>query len=325
MDGIPDNSSRKCYYAFKMVVVLTGSNIYMLQKSLSDTVTEFTKKSGDSIERFDGGDMTSADTLIDAVRSISFLEPRKLVIVRDFSGCKDVAERIESIIEQTADTTELLLVDPSLDRRTTLYKYLKSKCEIRSYDPLQPHELERWLADEAKKFHINIGAQERRFLVDRVGPDQQLLFQELKKLSFCSGNITKKLIEELVEPTPQSKVFDMLDALFHGKAERAQQLYEDQRAQGEEPQKLLAMITWQLQQLTLAVFAPDKSVATLVGSGMSSYSAQKALSMSKHISKSDLRFYVTALAEVDLLSKTSADIESALEVFFSEVIQRRQR
>jgi DNA polymerase III delta subunit len=126
----------------------------------------------------------------------------------------------------------------------------------------------------------------------------------------------------LIEPNPQSKVFDMLEALFSGNMARAQELYRDQRSQGEEPQKLLAMITWQLQQLTQAVFAPIQSVETLISSGMSPYLAKKALHLARKISKKDLQFYVTELAEIDMQSKTNADIESALTVYFSEVTYR---
>lgn len=307
-----------------MVVVLTGSNSYLLQKSLHELIAEFTKKSGDSIERFDGTEITNADNVLDAVRSVSFLEPKKMVVVRDFSQSKDLAEKIETIVDQTADSTELVLVDPKLDKRTAMYKYLKKSCDVKSFDMVQPYELERWLADEAKKLGSKISSSDIRFLIERVGPNQQLLGQELSKLALNSSEITKSTIEELVEPTPQSKVFDMLDALFNGDAKRAQDLYEDQRSQGEEPQKLLAMITWQLQQLTYAVFAPVKSVDSLVAAGMSPYSAQKALVMAKRISKSDMKFFITELADIDMQSKTNADIESALAVYFSEITERQR-
>lgn len=305
--------------AVLMVVVLTGSNTFLLQNNLYDLIDKFQDEFGDSIERFDGTELTTADSVLDAVRSVSFLEPRKMVIVRDFAQSKDISEAIESIVEQTADTTELVLVDSKLDKRTAMYKYLKKSCDVKSFDNIQPYELEKWLATEAKTLNAKISSRDIRFLIERVGPNQQLLAQELSKLAVYSADITRETIEELVEPTPQSKVFDMLDALFNGNAKKAQELYEDQRAQGEEPQKLLAMITWQLQQLTFAVFSPVKSVDSLVSAGMSPYSAQKALNLAKHISKSDLKFFITELAEIDMQSKTNADIESALAVYFSEV------
>ncbi len=303
-----------------MVVVLTGKNTYALQSSLHEIASKFVSEFGDSIERFDGSEIVNADGVLDAVRSVSFLEPRKLVIVRDFGQSSDVMTKIETIVEQTADSTDLLLVDSKLDKRTAGYKYLKKECDLRSFDELQGYELERWAIEEAKKLEVKLTSSNAKFLVDRVGPDQQLLSQEIVKLSLNGPEISHELIEELVEPNPQSKVFDMLDALFSGNGEKAQELYEDQRAQGEEPQKLLAMITWQLQQLVLAVYAPVKTVDAVVASSkISPYSAQKALQLAKNISKADLKFYITELAQIDLQSKTSADIESALAVYFSEV------
>jgi DNA polymerase III delta subunit len=302
-----------------MVVVLTGRNSYLLQNNLQDTIQSFTDKFGDSIERFDGSELTSADGVLDAVRSISFLEPRKLVVVRDFAQCKDLIVKIESVVGQTAESTDLLLVDPKLDKRTSAYTFLKKNSELRIFDDVAPYELQRWLVDKSKSIGLNLSSDLVKFLVDRVGPNQQLLSSELNKLFLQTEPITKAMIEELVESTPQSKVFDMLEALFAGNPQKAQELYLDQRAQGEEPQKLLAMITWQLQQLTLAVFAPNKSVDTLVSAGMSPYSAQKALQMAKHITPTDLKFYITVLAEIDAMSKSTADIESALSVYFSEI------
>ncbi len=307
-----------------MVVVLTGSNAYLLQDYLHKLIDDFTEKYGDSIERFDGAELTSSDSILDAVRSVSFLDPRKMVIVRDFAQNKDILDKIESVVEQTAETTNLVLIDPKLDKRTAAFKYLKSSCDVKSFDEKLPYELENWVKEEAKNLGVTIGGPEARYLVERVGLNQQLIAQELTKMSISSKVITRNLIDELVDATPQSKVFDMLGALFIGDGKKAFELYKDQRAQGEEPQKLLAMITWQLQQLTLAVFSEIKSVEAMKSLGMSPYSAQKALQMAEHISRSDLKFYIRELAEIDMQSKTSADVESALAVYFSEVIERQR-
>jgi DNA polymerase III subunit delta len=306
-----------------MVVVLTGNNSFSLQEYLQNTVIKFREKSGDSIERFDGSELTNADSVIDAVRSVSFLEPRKLVIVHDFAQNKDILEKIESLIEQTADSTDLILIDQKLDKRTAAYKYLNKNCDVKVFDEMKPYDLERWLLAEVKSSGIDMTSNDVRFLIDRVGFNQQLLKSELTKLSLSDRQINIELIEEMVEPTPQSKVFDMLEALFSGSAAKAQELYKDQRAQGEEPQKILGMITWQLQQMTLAVFAPEKSVSTLTNAGMSPYVAEKTLRLTSQITPDDMRFYITELAEIDHVSKTSADIESALAVYFAEVSYRQ--
>lgn len=306
-----------------MTIVLTGKNSYALRSELQKVTATFVTKHGDSIERFDGSELTSMDTVLNAVRSISFLEPRKLVIVRDFGQSKDLMDRIEDLITQVAESTELVLVDEKLDKRTAGYKYLKKNVTITEFNALQEYESEKWLHSLARELHASLTPAMAKYLVSRVGNDQLRLEQELKKIAISGHEITKDYIDSLTEPQPTSKVFDMLDALFDGKLEKAWSLYKDQRAQGEDPHKILAMITWQLSQLTLAVHAPMKTVDTLKSAGVSPYGAQKLIRMSASISKQQLREYIQELATIDEQIKTSADVESALETYFVYVCGNR--
>jgi DNA polymerase III subunit delta len=220
-----------------MVVVLTGLNNYTLQEKLRELVSEFKNKHGDSIERFDATEINNTDAVLDAVRSVSFLDPRKMVIVRDFGQNKQILEKIEEMLEQTAETTDLVLVDPKLDKRTASYKYLLKNCDVQKFENLQSYELENWVKNEAKQLDIKISPRDAAYLVDRVGENQLMLAQELKKLALNSREISREVIEEMVEANPNSKVFDMLEALFSGNAKQAEKLYKEQRALGEEPQK----------------------------------------------------------------------------------------
>jgi DNA polymerase III delta subunit len=305
-----------------MIVVLTGSNFYFLHSELQKLIKEFSNKYGESIEKFDANELTKSDPVLDAVRSMSFLEPKKMVIVRDFAQNKQLLDNIEDIVHQTADSTDLVLVDPKLDKRTSAYKFLEKNCELKRFENLQFYELEKWASNESQKLKINISASDIKYFIERVGPNQQMLYQELKKLAFVDKNINRDVIDEMVDANPQSKVFDMLEALFSGNGDLAEKLYREQRAQGEEPQKIIAMITWQLQQLTMAIYSKTKSNKDLIDAGLSSYSANKALNLASNITKNDLVFLVNELAEIDMQSKTSADVESALVVYFSEVVEK---
>ena len=308
----------------RMIKVLTGKNSYALQDELQRIVSAFKKEHGDSIERFDGSELASTDGLLDAVRSISFLEPRKLVVVRDFAQSKELMDKIEEVIAQVADTTDVLFVDQKLDKRTAGYKFFQKNVDVKDYKLMQEYESAGWLASEAKNRDARLSTANAKYLVARVGNDQLRLEQELRKLVISGGEITKARINELTDAQPQSKVFDMLDALFQGELDKAWKLYRDQRAQGEDPHKIIAMITWQLSQLTLAVHAPMKTVDTLKSAGVSPYDAQKLLRMSKNISKQQLRSYINELATIDEQIKTSADVKSALETYFVFVCRKYQ-
>jgi DNA polymerase-3 subunit delta len=295
----------------------------MIGKQLSQLIDDFVSKNGDSIERFDGSELSDVDDLLDAVRSISFLEPRKLVVVRNFGQNKELLDKIEIIIEQTADSTDLLLVDEKLDKRTSVFKYLQKNVDVKVCKELEHHELEKWVIDEVEKSGGKISGSDVRFLIDRVGINQLRLKNEIDKLVLRSDEINKQSIEELVDLTPQGKVFAMLDELFRGNAKKAWELYLDQRLQGEEPQKIIGMITWQLQQLTYAVFAPMKTVAALTEVGMSPYTARNVLQQATVITKRNIMQFTKQLADIDAQSKTNADVESALAVYFSAVSSLR--
>jgi len=257
------------------------------------------------------------------VRSISFLEPRKLVVVRDFGQSKELMDRIEDIVGQVADSTDFVLVDEKLDKRTAGYKYLKKNVEVIDYIPLQEYESEKWLTKLAAELTTKLSPSAAKYLIARVGNDQLRLEQELIKLASNGREVTQNLIDDLTEQQPQSKVFDMLDALFQGRLDSAWMLYKDQRAQGEDPHKIIAMITWQLTQLTLAIHAPMKTVDTLKSAGVSPYGAQKLLRMSNRITKDQLKSYINELATIDEHIKTSADVESALETYFVFVCNKQ--
>lgn len=304
-----------------MIEVLSGNNERAIHDRLREIIAEFEKEHAGSIERFDGAELESADTVIDAVRSISFLDPKKLVIVRDFAQSRDLLDNTEQIVEQTADSTDLVILG-NFDKRSSTYKYLKSEVKFVEYKELSTSELTNWINEYTKSFNGKISNQAATYLIEQVGANQYRLKNELDKLMLCEREIDRDLIDELVEPVPQSKIFAMLDALFSGRGEQAWRIYKDQRAQGEEPQKILSMIVWQLQQLSLAVFTPVKSKKVLIDAGVSPYTAQKSLNMASNISPANLRYFIDNLAKIDYQSKTSADIESALAVYISDVASK---
>lgn len=301
-----------------MKVVLSGSNDHLIHEELLSIVKNFNEEHSGSIERFDGAELTSSDLVLDAVRSISFLDPRKLVIVSNFAESKDLLDKCEDIVKQTADSTDLVIIG-KFDKRSVAYKYLTINTEFKTFEDLNLPELSKWAVNYATEQGGLIQYEAASYLVEQIGTNQYRLKNEMDKLLTTGQDIDRDLIDELVEPTAQSKVFALLDAVFNGQSKLAWNLYKDQRAQGEEPYKILAMIVWQLQQLTLAVHSPQKTKDALVRAGLSPYSATKNLQLARKITKAKLRYYIDQLAEIDMKSKTSANIESALAVYIADV------
>jgi len=300
-----------------MLVTLTGSNHFLLRQRLDELVKKFSDEYGElAVERIDAIEAES-QAVIDAISSLPFLASRKLVILRDISTNKAVTDQIEQIIDAAGKTTDLIIYDPALDKRTSYFKVLKSQTKLEEFGDLDKKQLVKWLADEAKKQDARLTLADANYLIERVGANQELLANELSKLVIYDPQISKQNIELLTQPTPQSRIFDLLDASFGGDKKRALELYEEQRAQRVEPQAILAMIAWQLHLVTLAKVAGERSSQQIAqDTGVNPYPLQKAAALAQKLSDAKIKTLVDEALEIDWQSKTtSLDLDEALKTY----------
>ncbi len=298
-----------------MITTITGKNTHALQAALHAMVADARSQFGDmGVERFDAQEV-DADQILQAVQSLPFLVPQKLVVVQNAQANTELMNRVDELIDRTADTVDVVLIGPVFDKRKSSFSVLKKRTKLREFAEPKPYELPSWVVGEAKQLHATISKNDAQYLVDRVGADQMLLKSELKKLTLNTSTITRADIDLHTEQSSQSTVFEMLDAAFSGASDRTIALYRDQRKQRVEPHYIVAMLTWQLHALALAVYADPQTEQTLVGAGQSPYAARKALSLARRITRAQLRTYISDLCELDGAIKTSAEPDAALELY----------
>ncbi len=299
----------------QMIVTLTGSNQYQIKQKLDLLIGEFVKQHGElALEKFDGEEL-EVNQLVDAVQNLPFLSTKKMVVVRNLSLNKTGAETIEQIISAVHEGVDLIFYEPHIDKRTGYYKVLKSKTDFLEMSELDNSTLAKWLVEEASQTGARLSQADAIYLIDRVGTNQVLLANELTKLITYSQKITRENINLLTEKTPQSKVFDLMDAAFAGNRVRALELYDEQRAQKVEPQEIIAMFAWQLRLIAAAKYAGNKKPADIAKDfGMSPYPVTKAFGLAKKTSEAKLTQMVSELLKIDRLGKTSPiDLDEALK------------
>jgi DNA polymerase III subunit delta len=300
-----------------MKVTLTGSNFYLLKQRLDELAGKFVKEHGElALQRIDAEEVESA-TILEAVQSLPFLASRKMVVVRNGSANKGISGQIEQIIDSAGDTTDVIFYEPSPDKRSSYFKMLKAQTQFEEFNELDNRGLAKWLVDAAKKQGATLTQADANYLVERVGANQQLLASELDKLITYDPKISRTGIDLLTEKTPQSKVFDLLDAAFAGDKERALELYADQRAQKVEPQAIMAMIAWQLKLLALAKLGANKSSQQIAkDASLSPYPVMKAQNLARKIDDNKLRSMIADALEIDEKSKTTAiNLDEALKTY----------
>jgi DNA polymerase III subunit delta len=298
-----------------MITTLAGSNSFTLQSKLDGFIGAFIKEQGDlAVERVDGQE-AEFEKIRESLTSLPFLASKKLVVIRDGSANKKFAEEAEQIFNEVPETTDVILVEPKLDKRLAYYKFIKKSTDFQEFNEMDINGLAKWLADEAKakKGSLNIG--DARYLAERVGADQQLLSNELEKLLLYDAQITRQTIDLLTEAAPQSTIFQLLEAAFAGNDKRSLQLYEEQRALKVEPQQIIAMLAWQINVLAVIKTAGDRSADQIAKEArLNPFVVRKSQSIARQLSLGELKKLISDLLDIDKKSKrTSIDTDEALQ------------
>jgi DNA polymerase-3 subunit delta len=303
------------------IITLTGENWFGLSASLRKIIDDFVQEHGDmAYEQLDG-ETAEIARISEAIHSAPFLASKKLVVLRTPSANKQFAEEAEKILGGADDTTDVVIVEPKLDKRLAYYKFLKKTTDFREFLPLDERALARWLVESAKNRGGKLSPADATYLVDRVGADQQLLASELEKLLLYKPEISKDTINLLTDQAVQSTIFQLLDAAFAGNKQRALQLYDEQRAQKVDPLAIIAMLSWQLHVLALLVYAGERSADEVAREAkISPYTAKKSATVARRLSKADIKRYVAKLLAIDKRARReSIDLDDALRLYLLEL------
>ncbi len=300
-----------------MIVTLTGNNSLMLQQELHRRITDFVETYSDmGLERFDGEE-AEYDRMREALESLPFLASKKMVVLRLPGANKQFVEHAEKLFAELPETTEVIVVEPKLDKRSVYYKLLKKVTDFKDFTELDGVQLGRWLTDYAKDKGGLLSAADARYLVDRVGSNQQLLANELDKLIVYAPAISRQSIDLLCEPAPQSTVFQLVDAAFAGNDKRVLALYREQRAQNVEPQAIIGMLAWQLHIIALIASAESRSDSDISREAkLSPFVVQKSRALTRRVTPAQIKQQVRDLLRLDISLKSSAiDADDAVQAF----------
>jgi DNA polymerase III subunit delta len=298
-----------------MILTLTGENSFSLQQALRQLTDDFVKVNGDlALERIDGEE-AELEQINEALNALPFLASKKLIVLRAPSANKQFQEQAEQLLSGLPETNDVVLVEPKLDKRTAYYKYLKKQTDFREFPELDQHGLAGWLVDAAKQQQGSLSQADARYLIERIGASQQLLSNELEKLLLYSSQIDRRTIDLLTEATPQSTIFELLEAAFAGRSRRAAELYAEQRALKVEPAQIIAMLAWQLHTLAVIKAAGDRSVDQIAREAkLNPFVVRKSQGVARKLTLNELKKLIDDLLKLDVAMKTtSIDADEALQ------------
>lgn len=292
------------------IITLTGDNTYEIRHALNKQINMHTTERDQlAIERIDAT-LLPADKVAAVVARLdspSLFSGHRLVIVRDLSLNPDLSDQMIEVLDVPPSITDVIIVDPHLDRRSKLYKALKNKTNFREFKVLKEYELISWIIKTVDERSGKISRSDATFLADRSGLNQERVSQEIDKLLVLSPTITRPLIELLVEPSIDSTMFNLTDAAFAKQKVKALTIYDEQRRLGVQPIQIIGSISWQLHLLALVKSSGEKQSGEIADAAkLNPWSVNKAKQLVRGISQKELIKAVEKLLIIDDRSKSTA-------------------
>lgn len=298
-----------------MIVTLTGSNSFAIIARLNQLITDFVDKHGDlALERIDGQE-TNFQKINEAFNGLPFLSDKKMVVLREASTNKEFTEKFEQLFNKLPDSTDVILVEPKLDKRLSFYKFLKKNTEFQEFNDLDINSLTSWIVKEVQQSGGKISIGDARYLVERVGTNQLMLSNDLQKLLLNNKEISRTTIDLLTDETPQSTIFQLLEAAFAGNKNKTISLYAEQRALKVEPQQIVAMLAWQLHVLAVIKAAGNRSADEIAKDAkLNPFVVRKSQGIARKLSLSEIKNLISKLIDIDIKSKSiNIDLDEALQ------------
>lgn len=255
-----------------MISLILGPD-YGLAHSLLRRILKDRDPSGDSTSTLDGKS-AGIRQVINDISSIGFFSAGRVVVVEDLMtrlGKQGARENgappdWDALFKAVPEASTLILIDPSLSAVPALVKKaLPKSANIDVSKPPRGPQLISWIQDQAKHQQSSIepraaqalatalypqswASEPRNPAYDRP-PDMELMEHEIAKLALSAypNPITVETIEQMVNRESDDQLFTFLDAAASGKASIALVELQKLLDTGEDPAKLLAQLSQNIE------------------------------------------------------------------------------
>ncbi|MCP4405234.1 MAG: DNA polymerase III subunit delta [bacterium] len=300
----------------KSIYVFQGQETFLLEECLDlMKQTLVPAESADfNFSKFAAGDTEIGD-IMDQLQTMPFLSKWRLVIVTDIQNLKAAEQKLLlTYCSSPNPSTCLLVTTPKLDGRTKFGQTLKKQAEIVQFWKMFERDLPSWITRRAKKYERTMLIQAAHLLLEFVGNDLRQLDNELKKIVAYSHSreIDPEVVQQVVGNIRERDVFELVDALGSGDAIEALGILEQLLIEGEQPLRILAMVSRQFRLLwkAKACLAEQRSLSSKQLAGKINVpfrSAEGILRQVPHFSQIKLKEGLKRLCDVDRALKSSTN------------------
>ncbi|MFO8101190.1 MAG: DNA polymerase III subunit delta [Dehalococcoidia bacterium] len=329
-----------------MFIILYGEDDFTIRESLKQIKSECGETGmGEADTASLDGSKVTPDELTAVCNTISFLAPKRIVIVEGLLGSFEAKGKRGKGKGKTPelkqwefmakmpipDSTVLVLLDGKLTKTNPLLKKLAPVAEVRECSPLdiKGKKLPGWIGSRVKASGSEITARATGLLISLIGNDLWVLANEIDKLClYAAGRrIEEADVNLLVSYAREENVFHLVDAIIQRRKEEALKMLHQHFVEGKPPAYLLFMITSEFRLLLQARDLssrrmPIKDIAAKIGEPKE-WKVEKMLRQAQGYSIPRMERAYRKLLETDLAIKTGLmEGETALDLLVADLCQK---
>ncbi|MBQ1273832.1 MAG: DNA polymerase III subunit delta [Cellulosilyticum sp.] len=253
------------------------------------------------------------DKLKDVIETLPFFAEYKLVYLKDTGyfkpGRKEESEKFEALINDLPEYIVLLVDEREADKRSKLYKTMKSNHEVIEFDYPGEDVVVKMLQDKSKEDQIIVEQSTLYYLVRNMPEDVEYILGEWQKLiSYVEdGKITRQAIDNVCVFSLETRVFELVKKIAAGKSDEALQIYSRMLQSKESPIGILVLIARQFRVMYQVKYLKAKGQdmkQIAAQTKMPYFAVKEMLDQVSQYSFSGLETLIEASLETDRMLKT---------------------
>jgi len=258
--------------------------------------------------------------VLDDLRTLPFLAPRRAVIVRDADAFVSAhRSALEKYLAAPVETACLILMVSSWPKNTRLHKVVAKIGEAIECSLPGHSNLRHWISQAAKRRGKKVAPDAAELLGEWIGRDLAGIDSELEKLSLFVDKretITLADVSAVVTATAGPAAFALADALTTSDAGAALSALRGMMTTRGEEFRILGMVAWHLRRALQAqqMVAAGQNAEAVVRTIRMPYEKKSAFTaLLKRRPLSRLQADFRRLIQADRAMKTGTDAMAALQ------------
>ncbi|MCI5952816.1 MAG: DNA polymerase III subunit delta [Anaerostipes sp.] len=295
---------------FVSFYLLYGEEDY-LKRQMKERLVHALVADGDTMNygSFEGKRVDQQE-ILDLAETLPFFAEKRVLVLEDTELGKKSDEDFIKRLEGLPDTTVMIFVEKTIDKRSKIYKFINKNGYAADMAVQDEKQLLVWVASLLKREGKQMTNANGAYFLHKVGTDMNQIRNELEKVVLYTGQrneITKKDIDAICSTEITGKIFDMLEAIAGKQQKRALALYYELLELKEPPLKILALLVRQCNQMLIVKsMAKTQSQNKVIGkqAGIHPYVVGKLRKQAEYFTMEQLMDMVRCCGETDEGIKT---------------------